>query len=147
MNLKDIQLTLIRVYLGLEFIPHFAGKFGLAGQETHDAVLAYFGTVVNHPQEMFLLAGLCEFAAFIGLTFGLFTRVAALGTSVYLLITLFTGHHNTFGFTWVNPGGGWEYPALWSFVCLTFVLSGGGRWSIDHWLQPCLPQALRRLST
>ncbi len=146
MRFKEPQLTLIRVYLGLDFVHHFSEKLGLLGPQAYAAVLHYFSTVVGHPQQMVVLAGLCELGSCIGFTFGLFTRIAAIGTASYLIISLFIGQHHTFGFTWANPGGGWEYPALWAFLCLTFVLTGGGRWSLDHWLYPRLPNALRWLS-
>lgn len=147
MPAREIQLTLIRVYIGLDFTHHFAEKFGLLGAQAYADVLHYFSTVTANPQSMLLLAGLCEFAAFIGFTFGLFTRVAAAGTAAYLVIALFIGNHQHLGFTWANPGGGWEFPAMWAFICLSFVLSGGGRWSLDRLLLlPRLPAALRWLS-
>lgn len=146
MDLKALQLTLIRVYLGLDFIPHFAEKLGLLGPDAYARVLHYFAMTVPRPHQMVLLAGLCELGASIGFTFGLFTRVAAIGTTLYLVIALFAGHHQDFGFTWANPGGGWEFPALWAFFCLSFVLTGGSRWSVDRWLRARLPSRLRWLS-
>ena len=142
---KEIQLTLIRIYIGLDFVHHFSEKFGLLGEEAYQGVLHYFSTVTADPVQMVLLAGLCEFGAFVGFTFGLFTRVAAIGTALYLVIALFMGHHEAMGFTWANPGGGWEYPALWGFICFTYVLTGGGRYSLDHILRKNLPAALRFL--
>ncbi|MEM8680094.1 MAG: DoxX family membrane protein [Planctomycetota bacterium] len=47
-----------------------------------------------------ILAGLCEFGAFVGLTFGFWTRIAAGGTALYLLIALFSGGHDHVGFIW-----------------------------------------------
>ncbi|MBR7652090.1 DoxX family protein [Brucella oryzae] len=145
-NNKDIHLLFIRTYIGIDFIHHFSEKFGLLGSDAYQGVLHYFSTVTSAPAEMVLLAGLCEFGAFVGFTFGLFTRVAAVGTALYLVIALFMGHHDTMGFTWANPGGGWEYPALWAFICLTYVLTGGGRYSLDNWLRERLPKALAWLS-
>lgn len=143
---KELQLLLIRVYIGLDFIHHFSEKFGLLGDKAYQDVLHYFTTVTADPVPMVLLAGLCEFGAFVGFTFGLFTRIAAVGTALYLVIALFMGHHDAMGFTWTNPGGGWEYPALWAFICLTYVLTGGGRYSLDRLLQPHLPDALKWLA-
>ncbi|TKC79075.1 DoxX family protein [Trinickia terrae] len=145
MNPKDIHLFLIRIYIGIDFSHHFAEKFGLLGPQAFDNVVAYFHSV-GFPTVFVIIAGLCEFAAFIGFTFGLFTRVAAVGAALYLVVSLFSGHHEQFGFTWANPGGGWEYPALWAFVCLSYVLTGGGRWSVDAWLRKRLPGHARLLS-
>ncbi|WP_325658317.1 DoxX family protein [Collimonas sp.] len=143
--MKSLQLFLLRVYIGLDFIHHFAEKFGLLGPQAYHDVVGYFHSV-GFPPSMVLIGGLCEFGAFVGFTFGLFTRVAAVGTALYLVISLFAGHHQDFGFTWANPGGGWEYPTLWAFLCLSFVLTGGGRWSLDAWLKKYQPNGLRWLS-
>lgn len=145
-DFKELQLFLIRFYIGLDFTHHFAEKFGLLGVQAYSNVLHYFSTVCSAPEQILLLAGLCEFGAFVGFTFGLFTRVAAVGTALYIVIALFMGHHQDLGFTWANPGGGWEYPAMWAFLCLSFVLTGGGRWSVDNWLRDKLPVSLRWLS-
>jgi putative oxidoreductase len=144
MNLKDIHLFLIRLYIGIDFSHHFAEKFGLLGAQAFDNVVAYFNSV-GFPTVFVIIAGICEFAAFIGFTFGLFTRVAAVGTALYLFISMFAGHHESFGFTWANPGGGWEYPALWAFLCLSYVLTGGGPLSIDAWLRKRLLGRLQRM--
>lgn len=133
-TMKDIQLFIIRIYLGLDFLGHFPEKFGWLGPAKYQAVLDYFTHVMPYPQSMLLLAGLCELGACIGLTLGLFTRVAALGSALYLVISLFAGHHHVIGFTWIKPGGGWEFAAMWAVLCASFVLTGGGRWSVDHWI-------------
>lgn len=142
-SITDLQLALIRIYIGLDFIHHFAEKFGLLGHEAFADVSQYF-TSVGLGFGFMMLAGLCEFAAFVGFTFGLFTRVAAVGTALYLIICLFSGYHYLAGFTWADHAnnimingslqtvyGGWEYPLFWAFLCLTFVLTGGRKWSID----------------
>ncbi|WP_076900576.1 DoxX family protein [Burkholderia pseudomallei] len=142
MDIKQFHLFLIRFYIGVNFTHHFAEKFGLLGAKSFENVVSYFHSV-GFSSSMVIIGGLCEFGAFVGFTFGIFTRLAAVGTSIYLIISLFAGHHDRFGFTWANPGGGWEYPALWAFICLTFVLTGGGRWSIDARLRHSLPARLR----
>lgn len=126
----------LRVYLGLDFTHHFAEKFGLLGAEPYRRVVAYFaGVAPGDPRLWVLLAGLCEFGAFVGFTFGLFTRVAAVGTAAYLLVASAMGGHFGNGFTWANNGGGWEYPLLWTVLCASFALTGGGLVSIDAWMQ------------
>jgi putative oxidoreductase len=124
----------------VDFIHHFSEKFGLLGAQAKVGVIHYFQSLgFVDASFMVLLAGLCEFGAFIGFTFGLCTRVAAIGTALYLVISLFSGGHHHLGFTWMNPGGGWEYPALWAFLCLSFVMTGGGRWSLDALIHKALP--------
>ena len=135
------QLTLIRIYIGLNFIYNFSGKY--IGFTAYNGSIHYFASIgLSHG--FVILAGLCEIAAFIGFTFGLFTRFAAVGSALYLLLSLFLGFHHLAGFSWDNHAdnimingslqsvyGGWEYPLFWAFICFTFVISGGGKWSLD----------------
>ncbi len=157
-NCLDWQLVLIRIYIGLDFIHHFAEKFGLLGAAAYHNVVHYFVSVGFSPT-MVLIAGLCEFAAFVGFTFGLFTRFAAVGTALYLIISLFSGRHELAGFTWADHAsgimingstqtvyGGWEYPLIWAFICLTFVLTGGRKWSLDACLRQSKCGILKFLS-
>lgn len=136
----ELQHFLIRVYIGLDFIHHFAEKWGLLGSQPYDADVAYFKNVMpGDPHTWVFIASLCEFGAFVGFTFGLFTRFAGLGTALYLLIASIAGGHFQNGFTWLNPGGGWEYPLMWTFLCASFALTGGGKLSADAWLARKLP--------
>jgi len=132
---QECQLFLIRVYLGLDIILHFAEKLFEGGEARGRVVKAFIGLGVPEPLFMVILAGLLEFAIFIGFTFGFMTRVAAVGAALYLVISSALGHHFTNGFIWVIPGGGWEFPIMWAFLSLSFVLTGGGPWSLDAWLR------------
>ena len=138
----ELQNLLVRVYVGLDFTHHFAEKFGLLGPSLYQNDIVYFSDVVpGDPHLWVLLSGLCEFGAFIGFTFGLFTRTAALGTAAYLLAASVMGGHFSNDFTWLNRGGGWEYPMLWTVLCASFALTGGGRISADAWLRRQWPRA------
>jgi putative oxidoreductase len=142
----EIQHLMLRVLLGIDFTHHFAEKFGLLGQVAYRNIVAYFGGVApGDPHIWVLVAGLCEFGAFVGFTFGLFTRTAALGTALYLLVASVMGGHFSNGFTWANSGGGWEFPLLWTVLCSSFAITGGGSVSLDAWLRrswPSLPRWL-----
>ncbi len=146
-NFVDLQLVLIRIYIGLNFVHHFSEKFGLLGAYAYNNVVHYFANM-GFSLTIVFIAGLCEFAIFVGFTFGLFTRFAAVGTALYLIIALFSGRHELVGFTWSNHAsgimlngriqtiyGGWEYPLFLAFICLTFILTGGRKWSIDSYLR------------
>lgn len=157
-NALDIQLALIRIYIGLDFTHHFAEKFGLLGPEAYHGVVQYMAGLGLSPVYAWM-AGAIEFAIFLGFTFGLFTRIAAAGGALYLVVSLFFGRHNLSGFTWANHVsainihghvqtvyGGWEFPLLWAFVCLTFVMTGGRKWSVDRYLRKSRFKILQRLS-
>ncbi len=131
MSLADWHLTFIRLYIGLDFVPHFTEKL-FAGAGPHmDDVKAFEQLGTPAPDFLVWLAGLCELGAAIGIGLGLLTRLASLGSALYLLIATLMGSHFTMGFIWASPGGGWEYPVLWIVLILSFCYSGAGAFSID----------------
>ncbi len=75
-----------------------------------------------------MLAGLTEFFGGLFLALGLLTRPAALAITVLMAVAVFQVHLAN-GFFWT--GGGYEYPLFWGLVALSFVLRGGGRYSLD----------------
>ncbi|MFT3741153.1 MAG: DoxX family protein [Gammaproteobacteria bacterium] len=135
MTLPYFQLFLIRVYLGLDIIPHFTEKLFQGPEHRAEVVKAFVSLGLSYPTFMVILAGLIELSIAIGFTFGFMTRIAAVGAALYLVISSFLGGHFVNGFMWVKPGGGWEFPVLWAFLCLTFILTGGGPWSLDALLR------------
>lgn len=128
----SIQLAFVRLYVGLDLVPHFSEKL-FAGPVTRAGdVQAFEQLGVPNALQFVLLAGVIEFAAAIGVGLGVFTRLACVLTVVYLMVATLLGHHFLLGFIWASPGGGWEYPVLWSVLILSFVF-GGGRWmSLDE---------------
>lgn len=76
-----------------------------------------------------ILLSVTEFNGGLLLVLGLFTRLAAGGTTVILLVAAY--------FHWValDQGyGGAELALIWSAVTLTFLAKGGGRFSLDRLL-------------
>ena len=63
---------------------------------------------------------------------GLLTRLAAVCAALYFLIATQIGGHFGLGFIWASPGGGWEYPTLMMVLFLSFMVRGGGVFSLDH---------------
>jgi putative oxidoreductase len=118
---QELQLFLIRVCAGLAFVPAAVPKL-FAGVEAR-AQLAERLTQrgVPHALQMVLVAGLIELALCLTLTLGYGTRVAALIAASYLAVTMYVGP--------------WPPALLWMLVCASFVIAGGGRWSVDGWLR------------
>ena len=61
------------------------------------------------------------------LALGLFTRLSAAAITVLLLVALTV--HLPNGFFWNE--GGIEYPLLWAILTASFVIRGGGAYSLD----------------
>ena len=132
LSVAEWHVTFFRLYLGLDLVPHFTEKL-FAGPGPHmEDVKAFERLGVASPDFMVWLAGLCELGAAIGIGLGLLTRAAAIGAALYIFIATVMGNHFELGFIWAGPGGGWEYPVMWTIFLLSFVFAGGGRLSLDH---------------
>ena len=125
------QWTFIRIYIGFDLVPHFTEKlFGGPGPRNED-IEAFTQLGVPAPEIFIIVAGFCELGVAIGIGLGLLTRLAACCSALYFLIATILGQHFFMGFIWASPGGGWEYPVLMMVLLISFVIDGGGRFSLD----------------
>ena len=113
---------LLRVSMGILFILHGvylkAMVFGMAGASGYFASLGLPGW----------LAWIVTFYETIGglmLILGVYTRWVAVLLGIHLLFAAFFGHAAN-GWTFVSPGGGWEYPVFWAIACFALALLGDG---------------------
>lgn len=147
-SLMEWHLIFVRMYIGFDLIAHCAEKLFSGPVPFQADVKAFAALGITHPEFFVTLAGLIELAGAISLGLGFFTRLGAMGTTLYLLLATALGHHFRLGFTWVDPGGGWEYPVMWGVLILSFGLLGDtGKYSIDSVLQEKykLPRGLKKL--
>jgi len=132
LSVAEWHLTFIRLYVGLDLVPHFTEKL-FAGPGPHmEDVQAFERLGVASPDFLVWLAGSCELGAAIGVGLGLFTRLASIGAALYVLIATVLGNHFELGFIWAGAGGGWEYPVMWTVLLLSFAFAGAGRFSLDN---------------
>lgn len=73
-----------------------------------------------------VLAG--EIALGVAMVLGFMSRWAALAAFPILLGSIIPHAGN--GFTFSNPGGGWEFPLFWSVVLVVQALLGDGAWAL-----------------
>ncbi len=131
-SLNESSLTLMRVYVGLMFVPHF-GSHILGGPFQFKIYTLYFASLGIHmPAEQVALAGSIELVSAVGLTLGLFTRPVALLASVYLLMSMLWGGHFQVGYVWALPDGGYEFGVFWAAMIAVFAVLGGGQNSVDR---------------
>ena len=126
------QLTLIRIYIGFDLVPHFTEKLFAGPGPRDDDIKAFIGLGVPYPEFFVTLAGFCELGVAIGIGLGLLTRLAAICSAAYFMIATILGHHFFLGFIWASPGGGWEYPVLMMVLLISFVIGGAGPFSADN---------------
>jgi putative oxidoreductase len=125
---RDLPLLLLRIGVGIIFVAH--GTMKLADPTGTAAQFASLGIPLPWVATLLAIAG--EFAGGLGLILGALTRAAALGPLFTMLVAIATVHlgHGLFA---VN--GGWEYPLTLLLVSLLFVIRGGGRYSVDAWVE------------
>jgi putative oxidoreductase len=127
--LSPFAEPMVRVVAGLFLMPHGAQKlFGWFGGYGLEATGQFFATKLGLPASLALVAGLIEFFGGLFLAVGFLTRPAA-ALVVGLMATAIAGVHLGAGFFWTN--GGFEYPLLWAVVALSYVIRGGGAYSVD----------------
>ena len=120
---------LVRVATGLLLVPHGSQKlFGWFGGSGIAGTEQFFASKLGLPPWVAVLAGLVEFGGGLLLALGLVTRVAAVLVMGLMTVAVIQVHLPN-GFFWTE--GGYEYPLLWGILALSFVIRGGGRFSLD----------------
>lgn len=71
-----------------------------------------------------------EIALGLALIVGFVTRWAALGALVIMIGAIIP--HLSAGFSFSNPGGGWEYPVFWAVILLAQSMFGDGAYAIGN---------------
>src|SRR5450631_785626 len=108
--------TILRLALGIVFFAHGAQKmFGWFGGYGFTGTMGFFTGTMHIPAALALLAIVAEFFGSLGLLLGLFTRVAALGIAMNMVVAVLLVH-SQFGFfanwTGTQKGEGVEYYLL-----------------------------------
>jgi putative oxidoreductase len=136
-----------RLLLAAVMLPHGAQKLlGWFGGFGLEGTLGYFTGTLGVPLALAWLAIVAEFLGPVALLAGAFTRVAALGIAVTMLVS------GVLGLVWTDPaaaflpsgffmnwfgqrkGEGLEFHVLALAASLSLVVRGGGALSVDWWL-------------
>jgi putative oxidoreductase len=123
----------LRIALGVIFLAHGGQKlFGWLGGKGLLATAGYFagklGLTPGLPWAM--LAGGGEFGGALLLLFGLFTRLGALSIAMVMIVAIAKVHWGTF----FMPAG-IEYALSLLGAAVALLITGGGKFSLDAWLQ------------
>lgn len=131
----SLALFLLRVILGVVFFAHGAQKvFGWFGGYGLTGTVDYFKNVVHVPTPLAYLGPFVEFVGGIALLFGVFTKFAALGIFVMMLVATLKVHL-PMGFFLSGKGDGkgqgYEFTLTLAVISLILALLGGGLYSLD----------------
>ena len=131
-----IAALIARLTLGLVMFPHGAQKMlGWFGGYGFTGTMGFFTGMMHIPALFALLAILAEFLGSLGLIVGLFSRVAALGIAVNMVVAILMVHSaNGFFMNWFGKqaGEGFEYHLLAIGLALIVLIQGGGAVSLDQ---------------
>jgi len=125
-NSADIGLLIIRVWFGL--VMAFAHGWGKMFGDSTKFVGFLDKQGFPAPEVMAVFAGLAEFVAAIFIAIGLLTRASAVPLIVTMLIAAFVVHGDH---AWRKQ----EFPLMYAFAFLALLISGPGRYSVDHVLK------------
>lgn len=132
----EITLTILRLALGIMILPHGLQKtFGLFGGYGFSGTMQFFTETMGIPYVFALLAIVAEFAGGVGLILGLFSRIAALGVGITMLVAALMVHaQNGFFMNWFGnqKGEGIEFFLLAIAISIAIVLKGSGKLSLDR---------------
>ncbi len=120
-NNSDWMYMLFRLLVGLMFFMHGAGKlFGWFG-----------GPNVGFAVSLVGLAGILEFLIGIAIVVGLWTRLAAFGGAVVMLVAFITRH-----LSWNPLASGGELALMYFGAFLVLMIYGARKWSLEvAWLK------------
>jgi putative oxidoreductase len=129
-------IAILRLVLGIVFFAHGAQKMlGWWGGYGYTATMGFFTTGMHLPAPLAFLAIAAEFFGGIGLILGLFTRIAAFGVGVNMLVAIFTVHLQ-FGLfaNWSGQqkGEGYEFHLLVLAIATFLMIKGPGAFSADR---------------
>lgn len=105
--------SMLRVMLGLFYLPHFAQKLA-----SFDATVAFFAQAGLHPAPFFVAyAAVAELMVALALLLGVFTRCAALASCALMAVAAYA-IVQVQGLAWNWTDGGIEYLAFWGLASL-----------------------------
>lgn len=133
---NDAAALVLRLFLGVVFFPHGAQKvFGWFGGPGFSGTMEAFTVKAGMPAVLALLAIMAESAGVLALFAGLFTRVAALGIAVNMIVCALMNHvQHGFFMNWFGKqqGEGIEFHLLAVGIAAALMIKGGGKWSLDR---------------
>lgn len=110
-------MNVVRILAGLFYAPHVYQKLTAV-----EPTLAFFAKAGLTPAPLFLgMAVVCEALAFLGLTFGLFTRWIGLLSFGCMVVAAYA-ILQTKGVNWYWAKGGIEYLVFWGITSLAIAI-------------------------
>lgn len=120
----DLAVLSLRITIGIMFLTHGLTKLLVFTPEG----TANFFESLGLPRFLAYLIIAFEIGGGICLVLGLLVRIISSLTFLQMIVISFI--HSTNGWSFSNPGGGWEYPAFMSLTAFSLALLGSGRFTV-----------------
>jgi putative oxidoreductase len=127
-KLAPLAPTLVRISLGVIIFPHGFAKLFLDDAVPTARNFVAFGWA--YPLAWSYFIGVTETLAGILLVIGLFTRVAAMGLFIEMMVISFAVLYPS----WSWGRRGMEYALFMGLIALSIFMQGGGRYAADNLL-------------
>jgi putative oxidoreductase len=135
--------AILRLVLGIVFFAHGAQKlFGWFGGFGFSGTMSFFTGALHIPAPFAFLAIAAEFFGGLGLVLGFFTRIAAFGIGVTMVVAIATVSRGAgFFMNWYGTqrGEGYEYHLLVLAMTTFLMIRGAGAFSVDRALTTAEP--------
>ena len=133
---ENTTATILRIVLGIVLFPHGAQKLlGWFGGYGFNGTMGFLTGAAGLPWIIAFLVIAIEFFGALALIFGFATRIVAVGIIALFAGIVFTSHfENGFFMNWAGnlKGEGYEYHLLIIGMAIALLVSGAGKWSVDH---------------
>lgn len=128
--------VILRVMLALVIFPHGAQKLlGWYGGNGFEGTMGFFTQQMGLPWVIAFLVIMGESVGALALAAGFMTRFTAASLGIIMLGAIVTVHwSNGFFMNWFGQqaGEGFEYHLLVIGMGLSLMVTGAGKWSVDH---------------
>ena len=132
----DGTLAVMRLVAGAVFFAHGAQKaLGWFGGNGFNTTMGYFTQNMHIPAILAIAAILAELVGGILLILGLFTRIAAIGIAVNMVVAILLVHQKNglfMNWTGTQGGEGFEFHLLAIAIAITLIVRGAGALSLDR---------------
>lgn len=135
---NDWTGVIARLATGIVLFPHGAQKLlGMFGGYGFSGTMGFFTSTMHLPWVIAFLVIMIEFFGSVSFILGFATRIWATLTIILMLGIILTSHiDNGFFMNWYGnqKGEGYEYHLLVIGLCLTILVNGSGKYSVDSFI-------------
>ncbi len=134
-DMLSLGLLVLRIGLGVIFFAHGAQKvFGWFGGYKLAGTSGFFKQAYGIPTAFSYIASFTELLGSLAVTFGIFTRIGAIGLGIVMLVAVFRVHSKIgFFMNWgsvADRGEGYEFNIALLAMIIALALTGPGQYAL-----------------